>query len=90
MTSDGAVVPKTPNGPHEAGRSLCSESRARTCDPLINSQLLCQLSYLGMARKEDSKRLAASLPSVHSSSRNSFNRWLRIGWRNFARVFASI
>ena len=31
---------RTPNG---------SESRARTCDPLINSQLLCQLSYLGMA-----------------------------------------
>ena len=26
-----------------------SESRARTCDPLINSQLLCQLSYLGKA-----------------------------------------
>lgn len=26
-----------------------SESRARTCDTLINSQLLYRLSYLGMA-----------------------------------------
>ena len=41
-------------------RAVCagSESRARTCDPLINSQLLCQLSYLGMAMREDSKRPA--------------------------------
>ena len=34
-------------GSAEADPVLCSESRARTCDPLINSQLLCQLSYLG-------------------------------------------
>src|ERR1700745_1760054 len=37
-----------------------SESRARTCDPLINSQLLCQLSYLGR-RYEDSKGLPSLL-----------------------------
>ena len=32
-------------------RAVCigSESRARTCDMLINSQPLCQLSYLGKA-----------------------------------------
>ena len=41
-------MPEKGNDPHEAGRcSFGSESRARTCDPLINSQLLCQLSYLG-------------------------------------------
>ncbi len=31
------------------GGSSSSGSRARTCDPLINSQLLCQLSYPGSA-----------------------------------------
>ncbi len=35
------------------GGSSSSGSRARTCDPLINSQLLCQLSYPGMAMAND-------------------------------------
>src|SRR5690606_36152244 len=50
----GHVAPGTKNGPPTegtGGRSsltfLHSGDRTRTCDPLINSQLLYQLSYAG-------------------------------------------
>jgi hypothetical protein len=32
-------------------RNCGSQSRTRTCNLVINSHLLCQLSYLGMHRK---------------------------------------
>lgn len=34
-----------------------SGGRARTCDPMINSHLLCQLSYAGTVKIEKSQRI---------------------------------
>ena len=38
------------NDPPVGGSCVGSGSRARTYDTLINSQVLCQLSYPGMCR----------------------------------------
>lgn len=54
LTTDGA--PKDP--------VRGSGSRARTCDPLINSQLLCQLSYPGITVSN----LIALAPHCHKGS----------------------
>ncbi len=44
---------------------LGSGGEARTHDPLINSQLLCQLSYPGLKHREDTKSRPRLWP--HSS-----------------------
>jgi hypothetical protein len=52
------IKERPPPGVPDGGlsTSLDSGDRTRTCDPLINSQLLYQLSYAGPARKAAPRR----------------------------------
>ena len=45
--NESATKPRNPLCHNESRGVLNSRGRTRTCDPLINSQLLYQLSYTG-------------------------------------------
>src|SRR5512146_2703999 len=59
-------------GPAAGGLGRCarnSRGRTRTCDPLINSQLLYQLSYSGKRRETGGKLASPPLPLKTVASR---------------------
>ena len=81
-------------------RSTTASSCSRTLEPGNAEQIAAAVmdSLIGSRPVDDDTAVLVDRPwsgsertlRDYSSSRNSLRRWLRIGWRSLASVFASI